>query len=309
MIHLGIDVAKDEIVVHDGERVFAVRNRAKEIRALLEAYPEPGSLALEATGGYERETLALAHAAGWRAFLLQPAWVKAHARASGGRAKTDAVDAKAIRGYLLAREGSLRPWAPLPEGTARLQAALRQRQRLGDDVARLRTRYRALGLDEALLKVALAGLEAAKKALDKELAALLKEEPRAKALLAVPGVGPQTTAAVLVALGKGEFPRGESLVAFAGLDPMARDSGKSQGARRISKRGDETLRRALFMAAMAASRLDAWKARYQAHKDKGMPPTKALVALARKIAVVLHALAHSGAEFDPRKVALKAKPA
>lgn len=305
MIHLGIDVAKDELVVHDGERTLCFPNDLKGIRALLGAYPEPGVLALEATGGYERETLALAHAAGWRAFLLQPAWVKAHARASGGRAKTDAVDAKGVRGYLLAREASLRPWAPLPERAARLQAALRQRQRLGDDLARLRTRYRALGMDESLLRAALAGLEAAKKALDRELAALLKEDPRAKALLAVPGVGPQAAAAVLVALGRGEFPTAEGFVAYAGLDPVAKDSGKSQGARRISKRGDESLRRALFMAAMCASRLDAWKARYQAHKDRGMPPTKAVVALARKIAVVLHALAHSGAEFDPAKVALK----
>jgi len=305
MIHLGIDVAKDELVVFDGERLLRIPNRAKDIHELLAAFGRPGTLAAESTGGYEREALRLAHEAGWKAYALQPSWVKAHARARGTRAKTDAVDARLVRGFLLDREADLRPWSPPEERIATLQGLFRQRQRLADDVARMRTRYRALGMDEALLKSMLAGVLEAKGLLDGRMSRLLREDAVAVRLLSVPGVGPQTAAAVLCALGRGAFLSAEGFVAFAGLDPCARESGRSKGQRRISKRGDQALRRALFMAAMNGSRLPAWNERYRAMKQRGMPPTKALVALARKIATVLFAVATKERPFDPEMVRLK----
>jgi len=305
MIHLGIDASKAELVGMDQEQLYKVPNHTKKIQAFLASFKEPGRLAVESTGGFEKELVRLAHEAGWTVYVLQPAWVKAFARMQGSRAKTDAVDAKLIRDFLAARKDSLRPWMPSEQRIQRLQSLLRQRQRLADDIARMRTRYRALGMDKALFKTLLAGPLATRKVLDAQLMQILKEDPVAKRLLVIPGVGPQTAAAVICALGKGTFLKAESFVAFAGLDPSAHESGQSKGQRRISKKGDQSLRRALFMAAMNGSRLPTWKPRVQAMKERGMPPTKAIVALARKIATILFHIANHEVTFDPKQVQLK----
>ena len=63
------------------------------------------------------------------------------------------------------------------------------------------------------------------------------------------------------------------------------------------------------MAAMNGSKLPAWKPRIQAMKERGMAPTKAIVALARKIATVLFHIANNNVQFDPTKVQLKPKEA
>jgi len=309
MIHLGVDASKAELVAMDEERLQKVPNQKRKIQAFLASFPNPGSLAVESTGGYETELAKAAHEAGWIVYVLQPAWVKAFARMQGSRAKTDAVDARLIRDFLIARKDSLRPWTPPEERIEKLQSIFRQRQRLADDIARMRTRYRALGMEKTMLKALLAGPLNARKVLDTQLEQLLKDDPIAQRLLAVPGVGPQTTAAVVCTLGKGTFLKAESFVAFAGLDPSAYESGQSKGQRRISKKGDQSLRRALFMAAMNGSKLPTWKPRIQAMKERGMAPTKAIVALARKIATVLFHIANNNVQFDPTKVQLKTKEA
>lgn len=305
MIHLGIDVAKAEVVVWDGGAIRAVKNEENALRAFLAEFAQPGVLAMESTGGYEAELARLAYEAGWRVYVLQPSWVKAHARVLGGRSKTDAIDARIIRSYLLAYQESLRPWKPKEESMATLRALLRQRQALAENIVKLRGSLQALCMTKLRLDEALKGLLKVRKELDRELTALLAQLPQAQRLLAVPGVGIQTAAAVLVTLESGEFSRPEAFVAFAGLDPVARDSGKSSGQRRISKRGDRSLRKALFMSAFAATRLACWKERYQALKDKGMPPTKAQVALARKIATILFHIHQKQVEFDPKEVQVK----
>jgi transposase len=307
MIHLGIDVAKAEVVVWDGETIRAVRNEESALRAFLAGFAQEGTLAMESTGGFEGELARLAYEAGWRVYVLQPSWVKAHARVLGGRSKTDAIDARVIRSYLLAYQEELRPWKPKEESMAALRALLRQRQALAENIVKLRASLKALCMTKHRLDEALEGLLKVRNQIDRDLKALLAKEPKAKRLLAVPGVGIQTAAAVLTTLQGGEFLRAEAFVAFAGLDPVAKDSGKSSGQRRISKRGDRSLRRALFMAAFAATRLDCWKERYQAMKERGMPPTKAQVALARKIATILFHIHQNDLEFDPDKVQIKTK--
>ena len=71
----------------------------------------------------------------------------------------------------------------------------------------------------------------------------------------IPGIGPITGAIIL---GKvcdiNRFENAEKLVAFAGIDPVIKESGKQRSQRAISKRGDPTLRSALYQSALAAIR-------------------------------------------------------
>ena len=92
----------------------------------------------------------------------------------------------------------------------------------------------------------------------------------------------------------------KEVVAFAGLDPRPRESGKSTPVRRISKVGVPTLRTALFYpAVVACAHEPAVKAFYsrlvdEKHKQKKL----AIVAVMRKLLTVAWVMKRTHAKFD-----------
>jgi transposase len=135
----------------------------------------------------------------------------------------------------------------------------------------------------------------------KLLAAGAAADPVAARLMTVPGVGPITALTFKSSIEDPDrFDRGEDAGAFAGLVPRRSQSGERDYKGRISKAGDPMLRSALYEAAnnllvrvKRPSALQTWgKAIAQA---KG--PKRARVAVARKLAVLLHRLWLSETEF------------
>lgn len=70
-------------------------------------------------------------------------------------------------------------------------------------------------------------------------------------LNSIPGVGEVTSAHFLAETHQRSFPRAKNLVAFAGIDPAIYESGQWKGRGRISKRGNSSLRRVLFLLRLA----------------------------------------------------------
>ena len=74
-------------------------------------------------------------------------------------------------------------------------------------------------------------------------------------IMSIPGIGPVTGSVIL---GKicdiNRFENAEKLVAFAGIDPVIKESGKQRSQRSISKRGDSALRSAIYQSTLAAIR-------------------------------------------------------
>ena len=66
-------------------------------------------------------------------------------------------------------------------------------------------------------------------------------------IMSIPGIGPITGSVIL---GKicdiNRFENAEKLVAFAGIDPVIKESGKQRSQKAISKRGDSALRSAIY---------------------------------------------------------------
>src|SRR5262249_47559178 len=114
--------------------------------------------------------------------------------------------------------------------------------------------------------------------------------PRVKQLEAVPGVGPITTATMLIDLPElGSLKRTE-IAALAGVAPMAHDSGMHRGTRRITG-GRASVRCALYMAALVGSRFNpALREFYKHLVAKGKPKKVALTACMRKLLVQLNAM-------------------
>ena len=95
---VGIDVAMDKLDVHiqPAGVAFAVPNTAAGVWQLIGRIKPGAVIALEASGGYERIAAEGLAGAGFTVYCLHPADVRAFARMTGRRAKTDRIDAALI---------------------------------------------------------------------------------------------------------------------------------------------------------------------------------------------------------------------
>ncbi len=119
----------------------------------------------------------------------------------------------------------------------------------------------------------------------------------------IPGIGPTLAAAILSEIGDvsrfGSNPA--KLVAFAGIDPSVKQSGGFTGSRnRMSKRGSPFLRRALWLAASVAYRIDpVLLAFYQKKRDEGKPHMTVIGAIARKLTYIVFAVLRDNLPYIP----------
>ena len=86
-------------------------------------------------------------------------------------------------------------------------------------------------------------LDARMTELDREIAVIAQNDPVAKRLQQLRGVGPITATALVAAVGNGEqFANGRQMSAAFGLTPRQQSSGGKERLLGISKRGDAYLR-------------------------------------------------------------------
>ncbi len=146
----------------------------------------------------------------------------------------------------------------------------------------------------ATLKREIAGL-------DQEVMARAKSTPACRVLMSVPGVGPVTALAFAATIDDPtRFAKSRAVGAYLGLTTRRFQSGEMDYSGRISKMGDALLRSLLYEAANSlltvvrkAHPLKDWARRIRRWKSH----KKACVALARKLAVLLHRMLITGEPF------------
>jgi len=145
-------------------------------------------------------------------------------------------------------------------------------------------------------------------ALDGQIARHAKEDPVARRLMDLRGVGPLTASALSGALGDGRaFSRGRDFAASLGLTPRQHSTGGKERLLGISKRGDHYLRKLLVHGARAVVRhaknredgLSQWVQKLSMRKHANV----VTVALANKTARVAWAVVHNDTAYDPTLVA------
>jgi transposase len=129
----------------------------------------------------------------------------------------------------------------------------------------------------------------------------VKRSDVCRRLMTVPGVGPMTALAFTTAIDDpSRFADSASVGAYLGLTPRRYQSGDVDWSGRISKHGDALARHMLYEAANSLlSRTKAWSApkAWAARLARAKGGKKARVALARKLAVILHRIWLDGTEF------------
>lgn len=138
--------------------------------------------------------------------------------------------------------------------------------------------------------------------LNRQLVADARKSQACRLLMSIPGVGTVTATAFVTAVEDPEnFKRSRSVGAWLGLTTRRYQSGQVDYDGHISRRGDRHVRSLLYEAAAvmlsrssAESELRSWGLRLK----ERLGFKRAAVALARKLAVTMHAMLRSGEPFD-----------
>jgi transposase len=251
--------------------------------------------------------------------------------------KTDRIDCRKLA--FLAAKDMLHPIdVPTPQEEDDRQW-LRRRDQVNNDVRRAKHRIRSLLLQYGIAEPeglkhwskaacrALEGLEVRpgiRLALDSLLEELrqreaerdrltrcikaLAEQDRHKVtaslLQTVPGVAHLTAMTLILEMPRPErFHSREQVSAYQGLAPSIRQSGKTEHRGRLRKSGDKRLRTALVRSAWQWVAHDPWaKEHFKQLCGKLRVPQKALVAMARRLGILLWRMATRGEIYVPRSV-------
>lgn len=298
---VGIDVSKRRLDVHvlpSGE-AFSLDRGAAGLQQLVERLRPyaPSLIVLEATGGLEVVVCASLAAGGLPVVAVNPAQVRAFARAIGRLAKTDQLDAEVIALFAERVRPALRP---LPDAMTQQLGELvaRRRQIVGMVTAESNRLQQAAGNRlQTRLRAHLAWLQRELTAIEAELDAAIRDSAlwhaQAELLTSVPGVGPATARCMIAELPElGTLDR-RRIAALVGVAPINRDSGRYAGARRIGG-GRATLRASLYMAALVGVRRNPVLAAFYARLiAAGKRPKVALVACMHKLLGILNAIIRS----------------
>lgn len=301
LVYVGIDVAKNsfEVAVTGELQTLSLGNdeagHAELCQVLVPLAPR--LVLLEATGGYEQQLALALAAAGLRVSVVNPRQARDFARCVGKLAKTDHIDARALRGFaamLDAQGHELRALAD--EQQRELTALVVRRRQL---VAMLVAERQRLGVAHPKAKPSILQIMDAIAAQLHDVDGQLKVHIQvyhadlAKLLTSVKGVGPTTASTLLAQLPElGRLNR-KQITALVGLAPINRDSGTLRGQRHIFG-GRADVRRVLYVAALVGTRFNpVLKAFYARLLAVGKPKKVALVACMHKLLLILNAIARS----------------
>jgi transposase len=296
-LYVGVDVSKDRLDVHvvPSEASFAVARDGEGLEALVRRLKElaPALIAVEATGGFETVVVAGLGAAGLPVVVVNPAQVRAYAKALGARAKTDPIDASVIARFAEATKPELRP---LPdEETQRLcDLVVRRRQIIAMIVAERQREKRAARRTRRSIARLLKALEKELSDIDQDIDEAVRGSPawreKEDLLSSVPGVGAVVARTLIAELPElGRLTR-RQIASLAGLAPFTQASGQWKGKSFIGG-GRAGVRAALYMAALSAARSNRdLKLFYRRLIQAGKAKKLALIAVARKLLTILNAI-------------------
>lgn len=293
---VGLDISKARLDIHHSGKHRQERNNPEGHHAFikhLRSLPRPRVIC-EATGGYEAAIVAALLQADIEVCMAMPSRVRRFADANGWLAKNDRIDAKVLAAF--GQTIKHRLVVPADPSCLRLREMLEYRRFTSDQLIETRNRLElSTGYLREGIKIRIAGLKEDLKRADKEIAAHIAAHPvleaKSKRMTRLKGVGPVLAATLLAYLPElGEIDD-KAISSLAGVAPHPKDSGTSRFRRPVTG-GRLQVRSVLYMAATAASRSNPiLRVFYQRLKtEKGKPHKVAIVAVMRKMLIVLNKL-------------------
>jgi len=305
----GIDISKDVFdVVDPSEKHHQFKNDQSGFNAFKRLLNENSHCIMEATGSYYQGLATWLYAHSFEVSVVNPLSVKRFIQMRLRTSKTDKLDAHMIRMYGESEQPKL--WTPpskliieAAELHKLIELLVRQRAGLKNRLHALESKGITTSLVLTTVRRQIRNLSKEITELEIKLEAVIKEyEPDLLTrLCSIPGIG-KRTAIYLIVLTRGfeKFESSRQLISYLGLNPVIRESGSSiRGKSRISKTGDNQVRKLLFMCAFTACEHNkACREIYQRLIAKGKSKKLALIAVANKLLKQSLAIAKSGLYYD-----------
>jgi transposase len=305
----GIDISKDVFdVVDASDKHHQFKNDPSGFKEFSKLLSEKSHCVMEATGSYYQGLATWLYDSSIIVSVVNPLSVKRFIQMRLKTSKTDKLDAQMIRMYGESEQPKL--WNPpskqIIEATELhklIELLVRQRAGLKNRLHALESKGITRSLVLTSVRRQIRNLSNEITDLELKLESVIKEyEPDLLTrLCSIPGVG-KRTAIYLIVLTQGfeKFESSRQLISYFGLNPIIRESGSSvRGKSRISKTGDNQVRKLLFMCAFTACEHNkACREIYQRLTAKGKSKKLALIAVANKLLKQSLAIAKSSLYYD-----------
>ena len=304
----GIDVSKDrlDVMVLPEQHCVSVANDVIGWAGLVEQLRgfSIAAIGLEASGGYERGVTRALLAADMPVRQVNPFRLRQFANASGVLAKNDPLDARMIASFVAVMP--TRPAQRHAPAIERLAEMLAVRRQLSAEKIAAENASRLLedAMLQRLSRRRLVRLAADIDQLDQHMIQLAAADAalahRYRLLTSMPGVGTVLACTLIGWLPElGRLNRAQ-VAALVGVAPYDCDSGRLKGVRCIWG-GRANVRNVLYMAALSAARHNpALKSFAQRLKTAGKEPKVVIVAVMRKMIVMLNAMVRDDVEWADR---------
>jgi transposase len=309
---LGIDIAKlkfDAALLFDNKyKTKLFDNNEKGYSALWEWLDKNRAenihVCMEATGIYAEPLSYYLVDKTYKVSVVNPAQIKGFGQSELTRTKTDKADSKLIARFCQAMNPPL--WQPIPKNVRELRSLVKRLEDLQkmerEELNRLEvSHYRIKNSINKISEFLAAEIQDIKKQINKLMNDDADLNAQKKLLETIPGVGKTVIALILsMQCNPKRFSHPKQLAAFAGLNPKHRQSGTSvHGKSYISKTGDSSLRRILYMPAIVAKQHNPiLKVFYERLLASGKPKMLAICAVMRKLLHIIYGVLKSGKPFN-----------
>ncbi|MDQ6527661.1 IS110 family transposase [Flavobacterium sp. LHD-85] len=256
---------------------------------------------MEATGTYHEEAAYFLSDVGYSLSIIQPAKGKQYAKSLDEKNKTDKSDASMLARMGLERQ--LTSWNRPSDKMRVLKRLSRERMALIRDRNSLTNQLHALNHSFQAFPHSVERLEervllASRQLVDieKQMRELAASDPelwkRICHTITIPGINFVTAITVIAETdGFANIGGRRQLVSYVGLDVIMKESGTLSWRPRISKRGNAHIRAALYMAGVCSIIHNKnLKTYFNQLKDRGKPGRTGIVALERKLLVLIYTL-------------------
>ena len=308
---VGLDVSKRHLdaVIYGRKAFRQFDNNPEGINDLLNWLTEKSVefVVAEATGGLELPALLTLHEAGFMVSRINPRWIKDYARAQGRYAKTDPLDARIIASYAVTMKPA--PWTPWDKDTQTFKdLTVRRRQLI---TMRTMERNRSQQTKSAhvyrqhiqMMDMMNYQIDEVETVLERMIDEREDWSRKSEIIKSVPGLSRMSAIGLIADLPELGSCSSKQIAALVGVAPFNHDSGKLKGYRRTGG-GRGSIRNILYIVAVGMARgyNPVMERFYKRMRDAGKPAKVALVAVIRKIVVMLNAMIKNDTLWGENKV-------
>ena len=295
IIYLGLDISKDKIdAITNSTPHITISNDEVGYKQLLD-YLSMHQLDLtnihaccESTNIYYLGISEFLYQRNIKISVINPTAIKAYAKMQLRRVKTDKQDAKLIADYCRKEQPDL--WQPESSSKRQLKNLHRRIEQINEIYIQEQNRLQVADecvkpFIEKLITALQVQIEDCRRTMQLIIDKSADLKRKQQNLETIPGIG-KTTAQILlsVLIDLDKFQTAKHLISYLGLSPIIRDSGKYKGFQRVSKMGNRSVRKSLYMPARAAcTRSKLWRAWFDYQVGRGKHPKQVYVMMMCKI--------------------------